>query len=643
MAYVDQSGNAVVIGRQIGRRGGEGSVFEANSHPGSVVKIYHEPPDGAKAAKLAHLVRIATPTISKFSAWPQALVWDNQQKLRGFLMPMVQGKEIHELFQPKERFTKFPNTKWDFLVRVARNVAAAFDEVHRIGVVIGDVNEGNLLVKRDSTICLIDCDSYQTGNNGQTWTCDVGVAFWTPPELQGRNFRGLVRQANHDLFGLSAMIFKLLFMGRHPYAGKSTRPGETLLEQAIAEFRFAFSDQAATYGMEPPPHCLPLGVLARNHRDLFERAFTRGSERDGARPSARDWVVALEALEKGLKSCSSDPAHRLPSHLSQCPWCSIASGGGPNFFISVNVTMPHGPVGVQVWDAIIHVTALTPTGFSMARVAQVPLPAPNPTAPETIQRVEFKVGIALLAFAIFIVFAVPMLGLICGLVGAGLLYGGKSYDDYSRVRRERNDGYNRTEKELEQRIQEIEKLETQYRAAFNSTRDALQKVYDRLLHLDRERKAELQSLETRKRQIQLDAFLDTQLLKNARITGVGPAKLGTLLAYGVESALDITNRLAVPGIGPVFLSRLVDWRRNCESRFRFNPNQAVPAAEMHALNVKYANIRKTLEIELQAGPAKLTQINSRAAAQREPLHQKITGLIKSYTQLKSDLQAIPKD
>lgn len=67
-------------------------------------------------------------------------------------MPFVKGKEIHQLFGPRERFVEFPSVGWDSLVHVARNCAAAFNSVHDLGVVIGDVNEGNLLVTSDGTV-----------------------------------------------------------------------------------------------------------------------------------------------------------------------------------------------------------------------------------------------------------------------------------------------------------------------------------------------------------------------------------------------------------------------------------------------------------------------------------------------------------
>lgn len=165
--------------------------------------------------------------------------------------------------------------------------------------------------------------------------CDVGVPLWTPPELQGRDFRGLTRTKNHDRFGLAVLMFQLLFMGRHPFAGVPDRPEQFEIEKAIGQFLFAFTPKTRSLGIRPPPHAFSLSVLPDNVVQLFERALLRGSERDSARPSGRDWFQALDFLSKNLRGCSRDPGHKYPSHLVRCPWCEIHDGGGPNFFISV--------------------------------------------------------------------------------------------------------------------------------------------------------------------------------------------------------------------------------------------------------------------------------------------------------------------
>ena len=87
-------------------------------------------------------------------------------------------------------------------------------------MVVGDVNSNNVVVHRDATTHLIDCDSFQIpGAGGALHRCTVGVAEYQPPEFQGKDLSRLDRLPQHDLFGLAVMIFQLLFVGKHPFAG----------------------------------------------------------------------------------------------------------------------------------------------------------------------------------------------------------------------------------------------------------------------------------------------------------------------------------------------------------------------------------------------------------------------------------------
>ena len=80
---------------------------------------------------------------------------------------------------------------------------------------------------------LIGCDSFQITAGGRCFTCDVGVPMFTPPELQERSLTGVIRSENHDNFGLAVVIFQVLFMGSHPFAGRRPGGGDMPIEQAI--------------------------------------------------------------------------------------------------------------------------------------------------------------------------------------------------------------------------------------------------------------------------------------------------------------------------------------------------------------------------------------------------------------------------
>lgn len=79
---------------------------------------------------------------------------------------------------------------------------------------MGDVNQNSFMVGRDSKVVLIDSDSFQINANGTLHLCEVGVSYFTPPELQTlSSFIGFERTENHDNFGLALLIFTSCLVG----------------------------------------------------------------------------------------------------------------------------------------------------------------------------------------------------------------------------------------------------------------------------------------------------------------------------------------------------------------------------------------------------------------------------------------------
>jgi DNA-binding helix-hairpin-helix protein with protein kinase domain len=225
--YVTGTGKTIEIGLELGK-GGEGSAYEVPADHHWVAKLYneHHQPDALKQAKLRYMAAMADQELLSYAAWPQETLHETAHgPVVGFLMPKISGRvPIHMLYSPAHRRQEYPQAAWDFLLFAARNTAAAFDAIHQHGHVLGDVNQGNVLVGADSKVFLIDTDSFQINANGTIHLCKVGVAHFTPPELQGvASFDRVPRTSNHDNFGLALLIFHLLFGGRHPYSGKPLR------------------------------------------------------------------------------------------------------------------------------------------------------------------------------------------------------------------------------------------------------------------------------------------------------------------------------------------------------------------------------------------------------------------------------------
>ena len=267
-----------VLGEQIGK-GGEGSVWSLAGNTSQVAKFYHKGIAPDQARKLEAMCRLKSQSLLRIAAWPTAVLKPYQfGEPIGLLMPRISGyQEAHQLYTPKSRRVSFPEAQFPFILHASINVARAFATVHDAGQVIGDVNHGNLLISKDATAALIDCDSFEISDGKTVFPCLVGVPTYTPPELQGHSFQGVRRTKEHDAFGLAVLIFHLLFLGRHPFAGIFKHgTADKTIEDAIREYRFAYLPDSSITQMEPPPFMPHLSEMSSEVAQLFIRAFGRG-------------------------------------------------------------------------------------------------------------------------------------------------------------------------------------------------------------------------------------------------------------------------------------------------------------------------------------------------------------------------------
>ena len=329
----DMAGTIVPLGEEIGV-GGEGRVFAVQGKPKLAAKLYHKGalPDDS-ALKLRAMVDIGADKLASISAWPHDLLLDSRNKaVRGVLMPRINdARELHELYGTTNRARHYPQAQWGHLVLAARNTAAAFSAMHSRGVIVGDVNQGNLLVDQEMCVRFIDCDSFQIQLRNRTFRCPVGTPHFTPPELQSLKLSEVSRTTDHDRFGLAILIFHLLFVGRHPFAGRYNGPGDMTIEKAIAERRFAFSKHKEETLVDAPPASLELKDLPPTLGALFEQAFRKNEGEE--RPTPEQWATELENLLRLRQQCEIDSAHVYYNALMACPWCRIEDAGGPSFFL----------------------------------------------------------------------------------------------------------------------------------------------------------------------------------------------------------------------------------------------------------------------------------------------------------------------
>jgi DNA-binding helix-hairpin-helix protein with protein kinase domain len=293
--------NRILPGRQLGK-GGEGAVFEVKSRSDLAMKLYWPDKAASHCAKITAMAAAAWSQTNVPVAFPVDVLYTSAGVFAGFTMPRVVGhKPVHLLYSPSSRRIEFAAANFPFLVRAALNTAKAVANVHDAGCVIGDVNHSGFLVSQNAMVALIDSDSFQFTVQGRRFLCEVGTIDYTPPELHGANFHHVQRTRNHDNFGLAVLIFHLLFLGRHPYAGRTTPPRDMPLGRAISEFRFAYS--ASPTGLAPPPNAPLLSDFPNDLAQAFHAAFGRSGLR--GRPDPQTWVAILRKV-----------AHAMPQQFS---------------------------------------------------------------------------------------------------------------------------------------------------------------------------------------------------------------------------------------------------------------------------------------------------------------------------------------
>lgn len=300
------------LGDKIGE-GGEGIVYMLADEPGMLAKIAKDP--DKLDDKYEALVSLRSDRLDEAAAWPLEKVQDEEGKTVGYKMRHYRDTVLlHQVFQTKSRVKELPRADWRYLIRVAKNLATCVHLVHSDGLVIGDLNESNVLVSGNALVRLIDCDSFQIEVGGYRQTCDVGKGEYLAPELQGMSLEGRWRTADQDLFPLAVLIFQLLLLGRHPFAGRGGK--EISLEEAIRTKRYAYVERGE---VQPPPG-MTIGWLPTSLRQLFERAFVGEVE---LRPTAKEWHQALDELENRLSVCKEHPRHLYWDMLADCPWCHL--------------------------------------------------------------------------------------------------------------------------------------------------------------------------------------------------------------------------------------------------------------------------------------------------------------------------------
>lgn len=639
--FFDSNGTRIQLGKKIGS-GGEGDVFEITSGNHAIVaKIYHKPLDKHKQEKLRLMAQGCNEDLKSISAWPTEVLHHGQKgPVCGFLMPKISDYEpIHKLYGPSHRKEVFPNADWKFLVRAAQNLASAFFVIHKYGYVIGDVNEGNILVNHHACVRLIDCDSFQVQTREHVYYCEVGVAQFTPPEIQhSKDFR-MLRLENQDNFGLAILIFLILFMGRHPYSGVYHGREDMPIEKAIAEYRFAFGKTARYKMMSPPPNSVDMSIVPKEVADLFEQAFTETGARPQGRPTARDWWTQLNTLEKRLKVCRAESSHAYFAGLISCPWCSLENKSGILLFLSADSISKIDLT--KEWNNIL---SIAPPGPIPDISPKNYHPYPRPLTGELVRAQGFsifrKISAAVIVAAAILYaivdpaseywYVMPAAIIIAAIL---FLFPGKEMTE----KKKRTVAYEnaRYTWDLWNKKWLHEAGDAEFQAQLNTLK-GLKQQYETI---ENEYKNALNSLRHTAKERQLQRFLDGCFIDSYRFPTIAQNRKAALRSFGVETAADVTPEklAAIPGLGKSLATELLGWRRQMETKFVFDPSKGTDNTDVQTLLHKFQPKLNPIERELRVGLETLYHTQQKILQNRAKFQPMVEKNAKELAQAHADM------
>ena len=601
------AGQFITLTKQIGS-GGEGDVYQHPTEPAQVIKLFKESNRRVKAEKVAAMLELVGEQNTGFATFPLSLVMDDSALVVGYAMPKVmQSEPINDLLSNQQRKKTFPDSDYRFLVRVALNTARAVATIHKFGCVIGDINSSGIFVSQAGLVTLIDADSFQFTHAGKLYPCTVGTGEYTPPELQGVDFRMVERLHDHDAFGLATMLFQILMLGRHPFAGVR-RAGEGRIEDDIKGYAFAYSVTRTT-PLTAPPKTKRLTDTHPALAKLFEVTFDPVSR--GKRPSAVEWVQILEMYEQSLQSCSLVDSHFYTNSLRACPWCRLEGElKNPVFYTNADLTLFVAKCGRQV-DTIKD--GLKLSAETLPRLVNPLLPG---VQEDVVKRAKLLRGVKTGVLSVvglseavgFLNF--PQLFLAEVLVGAtavGItLFATSVQGELSRTLKSKRSALSaeRSRWALASGVTEL-----------LGVHQRLDKLRDDLLALPGLKQVDLDAMVADRRLRQLESHMRGAIIREGMIAGIGPVKVNTLASHGIVSAFDVNEAAVtrISGFGPTTTEAMMVWRSSVESRFTF---RHAKTKSDEALEQQITARYRESAIKLQKGIAPLE-------AQAKPLTPKV--------------------
>lgn len=324
--------------------GGEGTVYRIKGKRKLVAKIYHDSTFSNRSKNRTELEKkllcmTKQHMVIKIKgkvrvAWPVDVLY-GKDGVVGYVMPKIKAnRRLYDVWRETSRKHFWHKRTWRDSVYTAHNLSKVVRKLHTRGIIVGDLNQSNIMVDRKGDVFIVDADSFDITDTKthKHFPCTVGQTEVLAPELQVCNnltSPNAKFTKNSDDFSLAILIFRLLFGGFHPFAGVLTEDTR-LSASSISEHSEIINGNCAyvrtVTGRKISPLSPRLQFLPKYVSDLFNRTFNYTKSdinvASQLRPTAKEWERVLKKLRKGrIRRCTKQAFHVFPAKNKRCPFC----------------------------------------------------------------------------------------------------------------------------------------------------------------------------------------------------------------------------------------------------------------------------------------------------------------------------------
>jgi DNA-binding helix-hairpin-helix protein with protein kinase domain len=375
--------------------------------------------------------------------------------------------------------------------------------------------------------------------------------------------------------------------------------------------------------MSRPPGTLTLPTFGESITRLFEQAFAAPS--DSHRPTATQWIGALQALEHELVECQASRVHFHPRAAATCCWCTLEQGTGVKLFGGRSPRSDAGGTAelAQIWDTISAIPK---------PAAESPLEAPDVNELDCEARDALGPWPRLLLTALLAVLGglsfffgkgIAMAMTVPYLAGAFALGWEFRKPEWRRERRQ--ELYRAMFAARLQLGAVVERWnEVCSDEAFTNLFDRLEETKRKLIELGKEREERMKQLVDDAARLQRERFLDLHRIDKARLPRVTQQDVAKLGAYGIETAADVLQSAGElhAYILESTADEVVEWAEKRAMEFRFDPSMPAAGDDIRDLDDTLQLKREQLLATLRQGAQELERVaatlsTERAAAQAE--------------------------